>query len=120
MGSVPIPYLMDQQRATRSGMRVVVLEPSAEYRDELRARLEQVPGFRFVGDSRTWEECRSLLDAYLPELLITRTTCVPQRSRTLVAESEFPVVMGLSSKQGEALAGAFETIELPDGYRLLA
>lgn len=113
MGSVPIPYLVDQQRSARGGMRVVVLEPNAEYRDELRIGLEQAPGFRFVGDSCTWDECLSLLETHLPELLITRTTCVPQRSRDFSGKSEFPVVMGLSSKHAEALAGAFETIDLP-------
>lgn len=119
MGSVPIPYLVD--RSARGGMRVVVLEPNAEYRDELRVSLEQAAGFRFVGGSCTWDECLSLLETHLPELLIMRITCVPQRTQNFSGKSEFPVVMGLSPRHGDALAGAFETIDLPlDPNRLRA
>ena len=89
------------------------MEPNADYRDELQYGLEQMPEFQFVSDSGTWEECQTLLETYLPELLIARTTCVPLRSQTFGSKAEFPVVMGLRQKDGEALAGAFETIDLP-------
>ncbi len=94
-------------------MRVVVLDPNADYRDELQYELKQMPEFRFVGGSSTWEECLILLETYLPELLIARTTCVPLRLQTFWSEAKFPVVMGLRSKDDGALVGAFETIELP-------
>src|SRR5664279_682455 len=113
MGSVPIPHLMGHPQANRGGMRVVVLEPNADCRDGLQCVLGQIPGFRFVGDSRNWDECLALLEVYLPELLITRSTCLPQRSQDFTCRPEFPVVMALRPKHGESLASAFETIDLP-------
>jgi LytTr DNA-binding domain len=113
MGSVLVPLLMQEPHPYRRGMRVVVLEPNADYRDGLRYELQRMPGFRFVGDSCTWDECLPLLETYLPELLITRTTCVPIRSKTFGCQAEFPVVLGLKARDGEALASVFETIDLP-------
>src|SRR5271167_2001047 len=113
MGSVPVPHLMQKPQPNRGGMRVVVLEPNADYRDELQYGLERMPEFQFVGDSGTWEECLTLLETYLPELLIARTTCVPLRSQTFGCSVEFPVVMGSRIRDSEVLAGAFETIDLP-------
>jgi two-component system, LytTR family, response regulator len=113
MGSMPAPHLIQHPQTTRGGMRVVVLEPSADFRDGLQSVLEQTPGFLFVGDSRNWDDCLTLLETHLPELLITRSTCVPPRSQDLSRNAEFPVVMALRPKHGETLAGAFETIDLP-------
>jgi two-component system LytT family response regulator len=94
-------------------MRVVVLEPNADYRDELHRSLGELTGFHLIGQSTTWAECRSLLDTYVPELLITRTDCVPLGSRDIPGGAEFPVVMGLRARNGAAFPCAFETIELP-------
>ena len=101
-------------------MRVVVLEPNADFHEDLRFVLEQMPEFQFVAESCDWDDCVTLLETYLPELLITRTTCIP-RSRISACEEGFPVVLGLRPKSAEALAGAFETIDLPtDTNRLRA
>lgn len=116
MVGTQLPHLVQKPQHNLGGMRVVVLEPNADYRDELQYRLKQIPEFRFVGDSGTWEECLTLLEMYLPELLIARTNCVPLRSQTFGSEAKFPVVMGLRSKDGGALAGAFETIDLPADF----
>jgi two-component system, LytTR family, response regulator len=94
-------------------MRVVVLEPDADYRDGLQCGLDQLTGFQLVGESGTWSDCLTLLETHLPELLIVRSNCVPSSSRDFADEAEFPVVMGLRTKDGEALAGAFQTIDLP-------
>jgi two-component system, LytTR family, response regulator len=120
---------MDDARAThllhkqpnRGSMRVVVLEPSAEFREELCHGLEQMSEFHVVGDSCTWEECLRLLEIFVPELLIARTTCVPGGSPPSVCEGEFPVVLGLRLKSAASLACAFEIIDLPmDNGRLRA
>ena len=112
MDSARVTHLFHKQ-PNRGSMRVVVLEPSAEFRELLRCGLEPMSEFQVVGDSSTWDECLILLETFVPELLITRTTCVPLRSRTSLCEGEFPVVLGLRPKSAEALAGAFETIDLP-------
>jgi hypothetical protein len=100
-------------------MRVVVLEPNADCRDQLQRGLDGLTGFQLVGESGTWDECLTLLEAHLPELLITRTNCVLSKSQDFPCEAEFPVVVGLRTKDGETLAGAFETIDLPFGPECL-
>ena len=113
MGSTLVPRLIQRPQPIRGAMRVVVLEPDADYRDGLQCELDQLTGFQLVGESGTWEECVLLLETHLPELLITRTSCVPPQSREFIGGGEFPVVMGLRTTDGVALAGAFETIDLP-------
>lgn len=94
-------------------MRIVVLEPNADYRDKLHRGLCELAGFHLIGEAGTWTECRSLLEAHLPELLIVRTDCVPSGSRDIQGGAKFPVVLGLRARDGTAYASAFETIELP-------
>ena len=110
---MPVPHLMGHPQRGHGGMRVVILEPNADFRDGLQCVLEQSPGFRLVGDSCNWDECLVLLETHLPELLITRATCVPQPGQDFGCRAEFPVVMALRPKYGETLAAAFETIDLP-------
>jgi len=120
MDSARVTHLFHKQ-PKRGSMRVVVLEPNADFREELRQGLERMPEFQFVAESCTWDDCATLLETYLPELLIATTTCIPQRSGTSVCEGEFPVVLGLRPKFAAALTGAFETIDLPmDTSRLQA
>ena len=113
MGSAQATYVMRRPQPNRGGMRVVVLEPNADYRDKLQRGLDELTGFQLVGESSTWEECLSLLETHLPELLIARTNCAPPNSLDSAGDSEFPVVVGLRTKDGVALACAFETIDLP-------
>ncbi|HVP55001.1 MAG TPA: LytTR family DNA-binding domain-containing protein [Candidatus Eisenbacteria bacterium] len=70
-------------------------------------------GFQLVGASGDWDECLILLDTHLPELLMTRTTCVPSASQEFASDAEFPVVIGLRTKHGGSLAAAFATLDLP-------
>lgn len=51
-------------------MRVVVLDPDPEIRKILHGTIGEWPEFLLAGESRTWKECKALLDIYLPELLI--------------------------------------------------
>jgi LytTr DNA-binding domain-containing protein len=113
MGSTAVPQRMQKLQLNRGAMRVVVLEPDADYRDGLHCGFDQLTGFQLVGESVTWDECLTLLETHLPELLITGTGCVPSASREFAGEAEFPVVMGLRAKDGGFLAGAFETLDLP-------
>lgn len=119
MGSPHATYVMRKPQPNRGAMRVVVLEPNADYRDKLQRGLDEVTGFQLVGEPGTWDECLSLLETHLPELLITRTDCVPSNSQKFPGDAEFPVVVGLRTKDGEALASAFETIDLPFGPKPL-
>lgn len=105
---VPLPQRLP------SGMRAVILEPNAENRDMLQRGLDELPGFQFVGESVVWEECVSLLDLYLPEVLIIRATFALPNSVTLVGETPFPVIVALSSRDSRVrLDCAFETLDVP-------
>jgi hypothetical protein len=95
-------------------MRAVVLEPNAENRDGLQRELDELPGFQLVGESVTWDECISLLDDYLPEVLITRATFEVPHSVKFASENAFPVIVGLRPKDCRVtLDCAFETVNIP-------
>ena len=113
MDSVQATHLVRGQQQER-GMRVVILEPDTDSRAMLRRCLNESPGFRLVGESVTWDECVALLNLYLPELLITRSSFAPVNLDTLFANSRFPVTLGLKRKDSSgAVDGGFETIGIP-------
>lgn len=114
MGNSQSTNLVPLPQRQPDGMRVVILEPNAENRGLLQRGLDELPGFHLVGESVTWDECISLLDIHLPELLITRTTSAAPNSAEFVSETVFPVVVGLRTKDcREALDCAFETVDIP-------
>lgn len=112
MDSAQAHLVRKQQR--EHGMRVVILEPDADNRAMLQRCLNEVPGFRLVGEAVTWDECVALLNLYVPELLITRTNFVPGSLGELFANSLFPVTVGLRRKDSSGAAeGGFEAIDIP-------
>ena len=113
MDSAQTTHLVRQEQLDR-GMRVVILEPDAENRAMLRRCLNELPGFRLVGEAVTWDECVALLNLYLPELLITRSSFAPATLGKLFANSRFPVTVGLKRKDSSGVVdGGFETVGIP-------
>jgi two-component system, LytTR family, response regulator len=120
MGSAQAAHLVREQQWQRGGMRVVILEPSAENRGMLQRELNQLPGFQLVGESGTWDECVTLLNLYLPELLITRIGLAPANFAELFGDPVFPVTVGLRRKDSAGtLVGGFETMDIPLSPQLL-
>jgi LytTr DNA-binding domain len=96
------------------GMRVVILEPDAEVRHTLLRTMDELPGFRLVGESRTWTECESLLTVYLPELLITRVGFTSPTFPAILGGTIFPVMVGLQTADDPRTRScAFETLQIP-------
>ncbi len=107
-------HLTGQQQAPAGGMRVVILDPDAEIRDALQQAIDKLPGFLLVGQAKTWNECESLLNVYLPELLITRIDLASPALLEAAGDALFPVMIGLRpSGHARALDGSFETLSLP-------
>jgi two-component system LytT family response regulator len=95
-------------------MRVVILEPNMDNRAMLLRGLNELQGFRLVGESRTWDECVALLNLYLPELLIARIGLAPANFGELFGDLVFPVTVGLRLKDSFGTPeGGFETVDLP-------
>jgi len=102
-------------------MRVVILDPVAETRDALQQALNELPGFVLVGKSRTWIECESLLDLYLPELLITRVDSASPEFSEAAVHATFPVVLGLRAAGcNGGHHSMFETMDLPLDAKLVS
>lgn len=98
----------------QGGMRVVILEPNSENCSVLQRELDELPGFQLVGESATWDECLSLLEVYLPELLITRANMARRESKEFASDDAFPVVVGLRANGSRGnLDWAFETVDIP-------
>ncbi len=113
MGSAQETHVVREQRH-RGGIRVVILEPSAETRMLLQAGLDQLTGFDMVGASETWNDCLALLNVYVPELLIARIGLTPANFADSADDSIFPITLGLKRKDSSGiLKGCFETIEIP-------
>jgi two-component system LytT family response regulator len=101
-------------------MRVVIHDPDAEIRDTLQQAMDERPEFLLVGESRTWHECEALLDAYLPELLVTRISAASQVMLASTTQALFPVWVGLRPMGSPNRADcAFETLEIPLDQRSL-
>jgi hypothetical protein len=114
MESVMATHRGWKEQWPRGVMRVAVLEPSAENRAVLRCALDELPGFQMVGESATWEDCRSLLDLYLPELVIARTNDLSWIWPNGADNAVFPVVIAVRVRDFRGTpGGAFETIEIP-------
>lgn len=113
MDSAQATQLEREPRHER-GMRVVMLEPDTDSRVILRRCLNELPGFRLVGESVTWDECVALMNLYLPELLIARSSFAPASLDKLFASSRFPVTLGLRRKDSSGgVDGGFEIIGIP-------
>jgi len=107
---------MEPQHGT---MRVVVFEPNADNREGLLRGVDEVTGFHVVGESGSWDDCRWLVDAYFPELLIARTHIGQSGPKNSAGNITFPVVLGLRTKDDENLDCGFEVIDLPLNPKLL-
>ena len=120
MGTTRSTNLVSLSQRQPGGMRVVILEPNAENRGVLRMELDELPGFQFVGDSVTSEDCASLLDIHVPEVLITRTTLALPNLPAFAGEGAFPVIVGLRIKDCRAVLDCvFETVDIPFDPRSL-
>src|SRR5271169_2122415 len=97
MGSAQATRVVREQ-SHRGGIRVVILEPSAETRGILQAALDELTGFDLVGSSGTWDECAALLSTYFPELLIMRIGLLPAVFTEASGDAAFPVTVGLRRK----------------------
>jgi two-component system LytT family response regulator len=107
-------HLTGQPQPPPGGMRVVILEPDAEIRDALQRTIDKLPGFLVVGQARTWNECESLLNVYLPELLITRIDLTSLALLETAADTLFPVIIGLRpSDSFKHHDSSFDTLDLP-------
>lgn len=85
------------ERGSVAAMRVVVLHPDPEIRKILHETIGEWPEFLLVDESRTWKECKALLDIYLPELIVRNGTATPSISLT-TEDALFPVWVGLRSR----------------------
>ena len=95
MGNLQSICMAKLERGSAGAMRVVVLDPDPEIRRILHETIGEWPEFLLVDESRTWKECKALLDIYLSELLIVRTgTATPNISLT-TEDALFPVWVGL-------------------------
>lgn len=114
MGSAQATHIVLGQQRQRSGMRVVILEPNAENRGLVQRGLDELAEFQLVGESGTWDECVTLLNLYLPELLITRIGLAPANLGESFGDPAFPVTIGLRWKDSSGtLKGGFETMDMP-------
>lgn len=114
MESIQSANQVSLPRRLPGGMRVVVLEQDPETRGRLREELSEIPGFTLVGESKTWDECVTLLDTFLPEVLITMVTVSLPTSPEFTAEQTFPVIVALRPQNCRvSLNYAFETLDTP-------
>jgi two-component system LytT family response regulator len=112
MGSAQAAHMVREPH--RGGIRVVILEPSAETREILHAGLSELTGFDLVGTSETWEECAALLSTFLPELLIMPIGLMPAVFTDKSSDAAFPVTVALRGNDASGtLDGGFETIDIP-------
>jgi two-component system LytT family response regulator len=112
MESIQSANQVSLPRRLPGGMRVVVLEQDPEYTGRLRMELSDIPGFTLVGESKTWDECVTLLDTYLPEVLITMVSL--PTSPEFTGEQTFPVIVALRPKNCRLSPNyAFETLDAP-------
>lgn len=120
MGSTPTGHGVREQRWQHGGMRVVILEPDAGSRTMLQRSLSEFQGFRLVGESASWDECVTLLNLYLPELLIARIGLAPANPGELFGSPSFPITVGLRWKDSPVtLEDSFETVDIPLSPRAL-
>lgn len=114
MDSLHPMQLAAGEQSSTGCMRVVILDPVAETRVALQRAVDAQPGFVLVGESRTWIECQSLLDVYLPELLITRADSASPEFSESAAHAIFPVLLGLrTTGSTQSHRCMFEIMDLP-------
>lgn|GEM_PF-2707840 len=98
-----------------SGVRIVLFDQDAEIRAKVCAAIDQEHGFILTGESQAWSECESLLDRFVPELLIARVTQLPQQFLESPTDSLFPVLVGLRN-EADSLGrpgGVYDTLLIP-------
>ena len=121
MGSGYAIHLASETHPRASGMRVVILDPDAEVRGALRQTIMEQSGFLLVGESQTWTECQSLVDLYVPELLIARSDNAAQNPLEVTGESIFPVMIGLQTPGGTKTHNwFFAVLDLPLNLKALS
>jgi two-component system, LytTR family, response regulator len=97
------------------GMRIVLFDQDAAIRAKLRATIDEDHSFVLEGESQSWVECETLLDRFVPELLIARVTQLPRQFPENLADSPFPVLVGLRD-EADALPTTgelYDTLLLP-------
>jgi DNA-binding LytR/AlgR family response regulator len=77
------------------GMRTVLFDQDAAIRGKVRAAICEHHGFVVAGESDGLLECAALLDRVVPELLIARLAELPRQFLESLADSPFPVLVGL-------------------------
>lgn len=99
MASVGGINISEAAVALPSGMRVVVLDSSAETRATLRESISQCLGFVLAGHSSDWLTCSLLLDRFVPELLIADVATLPADYLASLSPSAFPILVGLQGQE---------------------
>ena len=114
MSSAQRTHLAAGSDRSPSGMRVVIMEPDASIRETLQRIMDGQAGFLLMGESQSWAECESLLDLFVPELLITRLNPATSDVTANFADDVFPVVVGVRSPDcRKAQYCTFETLDVP-------
>ncbi len=100
---------------TGRGMRVLLLDQDAQTCATVVAAIDQDRGFVLAGNCREWAACEVLLDRFVPELLIASTKHLPPHFLGNLSGLEFPVVVGLRTKDdGIGLCGGmYDSIAVP-------
>jgi len=84
--------------ARQTGIRVALCEPDPAIRAQLRAAVSNDPLLILAGESHDWNDCESLLDGIVPELLFVRSELIPSHwSSRIDRDSFLPVVIALRS-----------------------
>lgn len=96
------------------GIRVVSFDADAEVHARLRSTVAEEPDFVLVGQSRDWIECLTLLDQFVPELLVANVTQVPARFLKELSSSGFPILVGLqATDHGQIGTKPFGALPMP-------
>jgi hypothetical protein len=67
-GELAVDLCSETGEGICGAIRVVILGPDPEIRKILHEIIGEWPEFLFVDESRSWKECKALLDIYLSEL----------------------------------------------------
>jgi len=97
------------------GMRVVLLEQDPAVRAKMRAAIDSDVAFVLAGESDEWSGCQTLLERFIPELLLARINQVPSKFLETMSNADFPVLVGLRGERNGSVTpvGVYDTLEVP-------